>query len=82
MHALLHNLNGVLYWKTMKEIYSSPMHLLEPRRRISDEGFLRTLKIVFNILTHLTVKKRILKMREIFRTYEKQMVAFAIIAEK
>ncbi len=58
------------------------MHLLEPGRIISDEGFLQTLKIVFNILTHPTAKKRILKMREIFRTYEKQMVAFAIIAEK
>lgn len=67
---------------TIKEIYSSPMHLLEPGRIISDEGLFRTFKIVFNILTHPTAKKRILKMRNIFRTYEKQMMAFAIIAEK
>ena len=67
---------------TIKEVYSSPMHLLEPGRILSDEGFFRTLKIGFNILIHPTAKNRIMKMRKIFRKYERQMTAFAIIAEK
>ena len=66
----------------IKEVYSSPMHLLEPKRVISDEGFFRTLKIGFNILTHPEAKKRIMKIRSIFREYETHMAAFGIIAEK
>ena len=66
----------------IKKIYESPMRLLEPKRVIKDEGILRTLKIVFNVLTHPQAKKRILEMRTIFKTYSNQMTAFAIIAEK
>lgn len=67
---------------TVKAVFESPMHLLKPKRILSDEGFFRTLKIVFNILTHPAARKRIIKMREIFKTYEDQITAFAIIAEK
>lgn len=66
----------------IKHVMTAPMHLLEPKRIISDEGFLRTLKIGFNILTHPAAKKRIMQMRSIFKEYEPQMTAFAIIAEK
>ncbi|HET7360539.1 MAG TPA: class I SAM-dependent methyltransferase [Salinimicrobium sp.] len=67
---------------TIKEIYASPMHLLEPARIINDEGLFRSLRIGFNILTHPAARKRIMKMREIFKKYENEMTAFAIIAEK
>lgn len=66
----------------VKEIYSSPMHLLRPQRMMKDEGILRSIKIAYNILTHPAEKQRIKKMREIFKKYEKEMTAFAIIAEK
>ena len=66
----------------IKEMYASPMHLLEPKRMLNDEGLLRTLKIGFNILTHPKAKKKIMKMRAVFREHEKQMTAFGIIAEK
>lgn len=66
----------------IREMYASPMHLLEPKRMISDEGFLRTLKIGFNILTHPKAKNKIMQMRAIFKKYEQQMTAFGIIAEK
>ncbi|HET8854417.1 MAG TPA: class I SAM-dependent methyltransferase [Salinimicrobium sp.] len=66
----------------IKEVYHSPMLLLEPKRIINDEGFFRTLKIGFNVLTHPEARKRILKMREIFKKYENHLAAFAIIAEK
>ena len=45
----------------------NPMHLLEPKRMIDDEGFCRTLKIVFNILTNPDARRRILGMRKVFR---------------
>ena len=66
----------------VKEVFASPMHLLEPGRVVSDEGVFRTMKIGFNVLTHPSARKRILKMRKLFRQYEKQMIAYAIIAEK
>lgn len=66
----------------IKEIYESPMHLLKPQRMLADEGFFRTLKIGFNILTHPDAKKRIMKMRKVFKKYEDELTAFAIVAEK
>lgn len=66
----------------IKKVHTAPMHLLKPKRILADEGLFRTLKIGFNIATHPAAKKRILKMRKIFKKYEEQLVAFAIIAEK
>ena len=66
----------------VKKIETNPMHLLEPKRMIDDEGFFRTLKIVFNILTNPSARKRILAMRRVFRTYQNHLNAVAIIAEK
>ena len=66
----------------VKKIETNPMHLLEPKRMIDDEGFFRTLKIAFNILTNPSARKRILAMRKVFRTYQNHLNAVAIIAEK
>lgn len=66
----------------IKEVHNSPMHLLRPGRVFSDEGFFRTLKIGFNVITHPKARQRILAMRRIFQKYDRQMTAFAIIAEK
>lgn len=66
----------------IKEVYASPMHLLKPSRVVSDEGVFRTMKIGFNVLTHPAARKRIMKMRGIFQKYEKQMTAYAIVAQK
>jgi hypothetical protein len=64
------------------KVETNAMALLEPKRIIDDEGFFRTLKIVFNILTHSKARKRILAMRNIFRKYDKYLNAVAIVAEK
>lgn len=66
----------------IKEVFTSPMLLLERKRVVEDEGLLRSLKIGFNILTHPDAKKRILDMRSVFRKYQNNMNAVAIIAEK
>lgn len=66
----------------VKEVFSSPMHLLRPGRLLSDEGFFRVVKIGFNVITHPQERKRILAMRKIFQKYNRQMTAYGIIAQK
>lgn len=66
----------------VKVIYTSKMHLLEPKRMIDDEGFFGVLKIAFNILKNSTIRKRIIQIRKAFNKYQKNMKAVAIIAEK
>jgi len=61
---------------------TNSMSLLEKKRVFDDEGFFRTLKITFNILTHPQERKRILEMRKVFRKNEKQLNAVIIVAEK
>lgn len=68
-------------FKVLKVI-TNPMHLLELKRVIEDEGLLRTLKIGFNIVTHPKVAKRILAMRAVFQKYNRLMNAVAIVAQK
>ena len=58
------------------------MHLLENKRVLDDEGFFRTLKIGYNVLTHPKARKRILEMRKVFRTHEKHMNAVVLVAKK
>lgn len=77
-------------WSTLLEnegfrivkIETNPMSLLESKRIIDDEGFFRTLKIIFNILTHPNERKRIVDMRNIFRKYAQHLNAIAIVVEK
>ncbi len=61
---------------------TNPMHLLEKKRIIADEGIFRTIKIMFNILTHTQERKHILSMRSIFRKYQNHLNAISIIAQK
>lgn len=61
---------------------TNKMHLLEKKRMIADEGFFRTLKIAFNILTHPKERKRILAMRKVFRKYKNHLNAVSIVVEK
>ena len=63
-------------------VFTNEMHLLEKKRIIDDEGFLRTLKIGYNILTNSKAKERILEMRTIFRKHKQHLNAVAIIARK
>ncbi|MBS1647521.1 MAG: methyltransferase domain-containing protein [Bacteroidetes bacterium] len=67
---------------SIKKTVVNQMHLLEPKRIINDEGFFRTLKIGFNILTHPKARKRVLEMRSVFSKHQKHMNAFVLIAEK
>lgn len=66
----------------IKTVLHRPMLLLEARRVLEDEGFLNTLKIGANILSHPRERKRILEMRQLFKKYRKELNAIVVIAEK
>lgn len=63
-------------------VYTNPMLLLETKRIIDDEGFLRSLKIGFNILRNGSARRRINEMRLVFNKYKREMNAVAIVARK
>lgn len=64
-------------WHTL-----APMHLLEPKRMLSDEGVFRALRIAFNLLRKPEARKRVLAMRRIFRRYASHLTAVAIVCVK
>lgn len=66
----------------INKIRISPMHLLEPKRMIADEGIFGSLRIGYNVLTHPKAKKRILAMRKAFKKYEQHISAITIVAKK
>jgi len=61
---------------------TAPMHLLEPRRVIRDEGFLGAVRFAFNVLTHGQARSRVLNLRKLFRTYRDNVGALVLVATK
>ncbi|MCK9449627.1 MAG: methyltransferase domain-containing protein [Bacteroidales bacterium] len=66
----------------IRKVTTNEMYLLEKKRIVEDEGWLRSIRIVFNIMIHPNARKRVSAMRKTFRTYQKNIHAIAIIAEK
>lgn len=64
------------------KVETNAMALLEPKRVLADEGLLCMLKIMFNVLTHGDLRKRILQMRRTFRKHKNDINAVAIVARK
>lgn len=60
----------------------APMHLLEPKRLIRDEGFFGALRFAFNLLRRPDARKRVLSMRRLFREYRDNLEAIAFVCEK
>jgi hypothetical protein len=67
---------------TIIAMHMAPMHLLEPRRLIQDEGLLRAIRFAMNVATHPAARRRVLKMRSAFRKYCQHLAAIAIVANK
>jgi hypothetical protein len=61
---------------------TAPMHLLEPKRMIQDEGLLGTLNIVKNVALNRAARKRILHMRRTFKRYREHLCAVFLVARK
>lgn len=62
--------------------FNAPMHLLEPKRLIRDEGFGRACAIVFRLLCDPIARRRIWAMRNTFRQYRQHLGAVALIATR
>jgi ubiquinone/menaquinone biosynthesis C-methylase UbiE len=62
--------------------FAAPMHLLEPKRMVQDEGLGRALRILFNIARTPAARQRILAMRKVFRTHAAHLAAIALVAVK
>ncbi len=60
----------------------APMHLLEPKRLLSDEGVKGTLRFIWNIVRDRDSRERVLMMRRIFRRYESNLAAVMMICVK
>ncbi len=61
---------------------TAPMHLLEPRRVIRDEGLLRALRFVLNVLRTPEARKRVFSMRRMFRKHRRHLAAITYVAVK
>lgn len=61
---------------------SAPMHLLEPRRLLRDEGVAGTLRFAWNVVRTPHARRRIRAMRSGFRRYAEQLSAIEIVAVK
>jgi hypothetical protein len=60
----------------------APMKLLEPSRIVKDEGLWRAMRFAWNVATHAAARRRVLKMRRVFRKYNHNLAAVAIVARK
>lgn len=60
----------------------APMHLLEPRRLVQDEGLAGVLRIACNVLRNPTARRRVRTMRAAFRKHRQRLYAVALVARK
>lgn len=60
----------------------APMHLLEPKRMIADEGLLGFVKILKNLLTKPEARARVLGMRRVFSKHRDNLAAITLVAKK
>jgi len=60
----------------------APMHLLEPRRLLQDEGFMGSLCIAFRMAANPTLGRKILAMRRIFNKYGEHLGAISLVGQR
>ena len=66
----------------VKSVVLGPMHLLEPRRIIQDEGVGGAIRFFWNVALHLPARRRVLAMRRIFRKWKDHLAGIVIIGQK
>ncbi|TMR90100.1 class I SAM-dependent methyltransferase [Nonomuraea basaltis] len=59
---------------------TTPMHLLEPRRLITDEGLAGTLGIISRTMRDAPSRRRMLQMHGVFRRYRAHLAAVGLVA--
>ncbi|MNY61021.1 hypothetical protein D3C86_1976460 [compost metagenome] len=60
----------------------APMHLLEARRFVQDEGVAGSVRFLWNLLRDPAALRRVREMREVFRRHMAHMGAIALVARK
>lgn len=60
----------------------APMHLLEPRRLVRDEGLAGALRFARNVLRDPEARKRVLAMRRVFRRHREHLAAISLVGAK
>jgi hypothetical protein len=60
----------------------APMHLLEPKRFLGDEGLKGTVRFILNIVRDRESRERVLMMRKVFRRYQANLAAVMMICVK
>jgi len=60
----------------------APMHLLEPRRLVQDEGMFGALRFAFNLLCNREARRRVLAMRRVFSKYRNHLAAITFVGQK
>lgn len=77
-------------WRTLLEAEGfivhtqaiAPMHLLEPKRLIQDEGIWGALRFVRNVLGDSEARQRVKTMRKVFQTHEENLAAIMLVGVK
>ena len=77
-------------WRTLLETEgfiihfeaTTPMHLLEPKRLIQDEGLGGALRFGWNVLCNNEARHRVAAMRKVFQTYEANLAAIMLVGIK
>jgi Methyltransferase domain len=60
----------------------APMHLLEPRRMLRDEGFAGMIRILFNLCRDAEARRRVVAMRRVFRRHAANLEAIMFVGRK
>jgi ubiquinone/menaquinone biosynthesis C-methylase UbiE len=60
----------------------APMRLLEPTRILRDEGWLRAIRFLWNVLCNRSARRRVLEMRRVFRKHRAHLAAIVLVAVK
>lgn len=66
----------------VEELTTAPMHLLEPRRLVADEGLVGVLRILRNLARDPAARARVSSMRAAFRRHRELLCAVMLIARK
>lgn len=66
----------------IRDSATASMHLLEPKRMISDEGLLGTLRFARNLLMDREARQRVRAMRGVFRKFGRNLSAIMLVGVK
>jgi len=66
----------------IKSEVRAPMHLLEPRRLLHDEGMRGALRFIWNVARDRDARARIFLMRSVFRRYQANLAAVSLVCVK